>query len=314
MKRKALPLQKDNKETAAGHIFNIQRCSFQDGPGIRTTVFFKGCPLWCLWCSNPESHNFSQDIGHHDSLCTECGRCMEICKPKCISVANKKITIDRAQCTYCGECVRVCSPDALIIWGRNVTVEEVITEIEQDSRYYQNGIGGVTASGGEPLSQPAFVKALFEECHARCIHTAIETSGYASPNVVKNVLEDADCILYDLKHMDSVLHEKYTGVPNELILDNLRTIAGGKSAQIILRIPLIPDVNDSEENITATVEFAISLNVTQIDLLTYHRLGVNKYAALDRPYELDISLPESENVKKLASIIEGSGLKCNIGG
>ncbi len=309
-------LEDSGSAVPRGRLFNIQRCSLQDGPGIRTTVFFKGCPLRCWWCSNPESQSSLPEVGKRSALCNGCGICLEACESNSVTVADKSITIDRARCTKCGKCVEVCPLGALTSWYMELSVAEVVDEVMKDQAFYRDSGGGLTASGGEALMQPAFLKRLFRECRARGIHTTLDTSGYAESGVVMEVMEHTDLVLYDIKHMDSARHQKATGVPNELILQNAELIAKRTRVPLIFRVSLVPGVNDSQENILNTIEFARSLNVGQIDLLPYHRLGSSKYASIDRPFELiqQVEPPKAEEVECIKDIIIEAGLNCSVGG
>ncbi len=297
-----------------GRIFNIQRFSVQDGPGIRTTVFMKGCPLACPWCSNPESKKKTPELAHIDALCDGCGRCVEVCDRKAIAVGEKRITIDRQLCDDCGRCVDVCAPAALKVFGREVTVDEVLEEVKKDELYYRNSGGGVTASGGEPLSQPSFVTALFERCHEVGIHTTLDTCGLASPAVVEQVLKCTDLVLFDLKLIDPAAHAAITKGPNDAILANVRLIAG-RGIPLIIRIPLIPDHTDTEENIAALVDLVRELGdgVTAVNVLPYHRFGLSKYELLDQPYALrDVTPPPHQRVEVIAKRFETLGVDCEI--
>lgn len=297
-----------------GLIFNIQRYSLQDGPGIRTTVFFKGCPLRCLWCSNPESQNSTPEIAHRNSLCNNCGRCLEVCEVKAISLIEKGIKIERERCNNCGKCVEVCTPGALKVFGQEVTVEGVFEEVRRDELFYRNSGGGVTVSGGEPLQQWQFVTALLKKCQAEGIHTCLDTCGYASPRALERVLDYVDLVLFDLKLVDSEAHRKVTERSNKPILRNVRTIAK-RGIPVLIRVPLIPGVNDSEDNLRATAGFVSSLDDgrVEVNLLPYHRFGVGKYEMLDRPYLLSGLTPfADEEVQKRRQIFESLGLSCKI--
>lgn len=301
-------------DSEKGCIFDIQRFSIQDGPGIRTTVFFKGCPLSCWWCSNVESQYLFPEVAIQNSLCNKCGNCLKTCKNKAITIVDAGIKIDRKLCTNCANCIPVCLPEALKVYGFEVPVEEVINEVKRDEPYYRNSGGGVTASGGEPLSQIDFLVGLFRSCQMNGLHTTLDTSGYAKIGSLIKALEYTNLVLYDLKHMDSAAHRKFTGVPNELILENARLVVS-RAVPIIFRIPLIPGYNDSDENIRACAEFASELGVNEIDLLPYHRFGANKYRMLGLRYKLG-KLPSAvrEQLERPKQIIEGTGLACTIGG
>lgn len=297
-----------------GRIFNIQRFSVQDGPGIRTTVFLKGCPLACPWCANPESQKNTPDLGHIDALCDGCGRCLEVCERNAITVHAQGVKIQRELCDDCGRCVEVCAPGALKMFGRAVTVDEVFEEIKKDELYYRNSDGGVTVSGGEPLSQPSFVAALFERCQQAGIHTALDTCGLATRPVLEQVLACTDLVLFDVKLVDPAAHVAVTNSPNTAILANARLIAGS-GIPLIIRIPLIPGHTDTEENIAALVRFVQDLGdgVTAVNVLPYHRFGSNKYEMLDRTYTLrDVTPPPPQHVQAIARRFEALALECEI--
>lgn len=297
-----------------GWIFNIQRFSVQDGPGIRTTVFVKGCPLACPWCSNPESQKTHPELAHVDALCDGCGRCLPVCESKAISLEDESVRVDRSLCDDCGRCVEVCAPGSLKLYGREISVEEAFREVEKDAPYYRNSKGGVTASGGEPLRQPRFVSSLFERCRGAGIHTALDTCGYAPREVLQSVLEHTDLVLYDLKLIDDALHAEILGTSNQPILDNARFVAG-EGIPLIMRIPLVPDFTETEENIGAMVRFIeeVGEGVTAIHLLPYHRFGLDKYRMLDRAYRLEelAPLPE-ERVRAVVERFGALGLDCQV--
>lgn len=292
-------------------IFNIQRFCVHDGPGIRTTVFLKGCPLRCQWCDNPESMNPVPELGFASARCNECGKCAGACPEGAIEVDDDGIPIiDRKRCTACGECVSVCIPEALAIYGKSRTLDEVVEEARKDEGFY--GLdGGVTVSGGEPLAQPSFVTALLKRCHLAGISTAIETSGYAPQESLKQILNVTDIVMFDLKHMDSVEHRKLTGKSNERILKNARLVAGLPNVQF--RMPLIPGKNSSLENIQATAEFLREIQGAEasLELMPYHRLGKGKYEALGRIYPLEnLGSLEPELIESVQKSFEKLGVRC----
>lgn len=293
-------------------VFNIQRCSIQDGPGIRTTVFFSSCPLRCIWCSNPESQSGLTLVAHNSSLCTRCGRCVEACNSQAIFINDKGLKIDRNKCDNCAVCVSVCYGGALKVYGREMSMEQVVEEVSKDEIYYRNSGGGVTVSGGEPLTQAAFVGEFLKRCRRLGYHIAIDTCGYFNIGEKEEyALNHCDLILFDLKHMDSSTHKKLTGVPNELILENAREISA-KGIPLIIRIPIIPGINDAEDNIRAIATFAADIpGVEEVNLLPYHRFGVNKYFMLGREYELrDLEPPTAQHFKSLMEIVESFGFIC----
>ena len=309
-----------NKKTVAssptsvrGLIFNIQRFSIQDGPGIRTTVFMKGCSLKCQWCSNPESQDAYQELTTFDSKCINCDRCIEACPLKAISVADGTITIDRGRCDLCLRCAQVCPSKAIEVIGNYMTADEVVEEVEKDRLFYSNSNGGVSVSGGEPLYQWEFTREILRKCKEKAIHTAIDTSGYAPWSNLDQVLDYVDLVLFDIKHMDYLAHIQGTGVSNELILDNVRRAA--KKTRLWLRIPLIPDYNDSTSNIRQISELAIELKVEQVSLMPYHCWGVQKYKKLGREYLMgDRPIPTDEQVEGVKKVIESYGIKVSVGG
>lgn len=294
-----------------GIITNIQRLTIHDGPGIRTTVFLKGCPLRCVWCDNPETWYEHPEIFFYEVKCVECGRCVKAC-PLGIVTMDKSGKIDRTKCILCMKCVEACLYGALQKVGEEVTAEYVVNEVAKDSLFYRNSGGGVTLSGGEPLYQPVFTAEVFKLCKEKFIHTALDTSGYAGREAVRQVLRYTDLVLFDIKHMDAEKHKKYTGVTNELILENAEFIAGKVETRI--GIPLIPGFNDSEDNLKKTAEFAASIGVKWIDLMPIHKVGAQKYKflGLESPYSRWEKIPD-ERVGEIRKLIESFGLKTTIG-
>lgn len=298
-----------------GKIFNIMRYSIHDGPGIRTTVFLKGCPLSCWWCHNPESQNLNEELILFPNRCIGCKACLEVCKENAISEIDKMIITDKRKCTDCGECASVCYTEAREMTGKTMTVKEVVAEILKDEDFFQQSKGGVTFSGGEPLMQPDFLISILKEMKKLGIHTAVDTSGFASKEVIREVSLYTDLFLYDLKHMDSAKHEKYTGVPNNIILENLKLLMDMEK-EVSIRIPIIPNINDSYEELKAFREHIKSLkNVKEICLLPYHKIGQEKYKRLGRAYKMqDIEEPSQETMDSIVKIFEGCGIKVRIGG
>ncbi len=241
-----------------GTVFNIQRFSTHDGPGIRTTVFLKGCPLACPWCHNPESRAPELEIAFNEGRCIHCGACVRSCKAGAVE--------NRLLCVLCGECVDACPTGAREIVGRVYTVDELLAEVERDRDFYQDSGGGVTFSGGEPLMQPTFLASALAACKARELHTTVDTTGFAPNATLRDVARHTDLFLYDLKLMDTERHRAYTGASNELILDNLRTLAE-LGSEVVIRIPLIPGITDTEENLTAIGDFVHSLGLGRVSLV-----------------------------------------------
>ena len=300
----------DNLE---GIVFNIQRYSIDDGPGVRSTVFLKGCPLICTWCSNPESQNPLPEITWRYTSCKHCGTCAAVCPKKAITLEGDDVKIDRKACTVCGICVDACVPEALNISGKRMTVEEVFNVVKRDYDYYEASGGGVTASGGEILMQPDFVAALFKRCRNEGIGTCADTSGFGGNEAFKKILEYSDLVLFDLKHMDPVEHMRECGQSNELILSNL-DVAVKSSAQIIIRVPLIPDFNTSDEALSAIAQAVVEkISDAEVDIMPYHRYGANKYRMIGMKYTLDELRELLQQEKTHAKeIFESYGLKCEV--
>ena len=299
-----------------GKVYDIQRFAIHDGPGIRTLVFMKGCPLECLWCSTPQTQRSSPDLLYIEVNCKKCLRCVDVCPEEAIVFSDKeKIEIDRKICNICGQCVNICPNQALKIVGDQKTVEQLFQEVMKDSNFYRRSDGGVTIGGGEATMQPEFVAALLKKCKEIYVHTAMETCGYVKWEQLEKILEHIDLLYFDIKHMDSRIHEEITGVSNELILENVRKAS--EMRPIIIRIPLIPGLNDSEENLLKTAKFASELgeNLLRIELLPYHKFGTGTYEQLGREYKLKhIEPPSEEYMNNLKKVIESCGVKVQIGG
>ena len=285
-----------------GTVFNIQKMSIHDGPGIRTTVFFKGCPLNCLWCSNPESQRMEKEVACFQSRCVKCGYCAQVC-PKGIIEKEPPFEItDRGQCDLCEVCVRECCTNAKKTVGEDYTAEELLHEILKDKSFYDSSGGGVTFSGGEPLMQQPFLVEILKMCRENEIHTAIETTGFADREKLLETAEFLDLVFYDVKHMDDETHRQITGVSNKVILENLAHLSKVHD-NITVRIPVIPGINDSGENISRTAALAAKLGISGLELLPYHNLGEVKYGQLGREYQLsDIKTPDEERMAEIAEI------------
>jgi pyruvate formate lyase activating enzyme len=299
-----------------GWVFNIQKFSVHDGPGIRTTVFLKGCPLRCAWCDNPESQSKEPHMVFWDERCIRCNTCLSVCPQSAIvadEAGRKQVSPER--CDLCGRCLEECYAGALERIGRLVTVDQVLSLVEEDRPFYDQSGGGVTLSGGEPFTQPGFSQSLLRGCQERGIRTAIETCGHAPWKVCQALLPHLDLILYDLKEVDPVRHRRYTGVSNELILNNLRRLAR-TDKPIVVRRPVIPGYNDDEESIHALARFVRQLDtVREINLLPYHRFGQGKYERLGTEYPMgdEPSLKEEE-VAGLRDVLVSYGFQVKIGG
>ena len=250
-----------------GQVFDIQKFSLHDGPGIRTTVFFKGCPLNCWWCHNPESQALGLEMMYQARRCIRCGACEAACSYGAISRNGDFVSTDREKCTLCGACVESCYAEAREIVGKEMTVAQVMTEIERDVTFYDESGGGVTFSGGEPLLQRDFLCSLLMACKDRDIHTTLDTCGFVAWETLDRARRFVDLFLYDIKLMDDAKHREFTGVPNDQILNNLRMLSE-QGHNVVLRLPIIPGVNDDEKNVRQTGEFATTLpGLNQVDIL-----------------------------------------------
>lgn len=283
-----------------GLVYNIQRYSVHDGPGIRTIVFLKGCPLRCQWCANPEAQDPKRQIGYNSSKCIgfECLLCQRVCQNKAVFYPGSgAVELQFDRCIQCLKCSNVCPAKAITTYGEYRSVEDVIDDVEKDMPFYQNSNGGLTISGGEPLLQPDFTRELLIEAHKRGINTAIETCGYFSEwNMVSNVFEHVDYMLYDIKSLNGIKHKKYTGVSNELIIGNLKKIRKEfPDIKIKVRTPVIPGFNDSENDINAIAEFVSSLPQCEYELLKYHRFGIHKYMYIGKEYLMNDAIEISED-------------------
>ena len=299
----------------SGLVFNIQKYSLHDGPGIRTTVFLKGCPLCCAWCHNPESISPRRELIVMEGRCAVCGECRSAC-PFAGQIPGDTVLPTRNEpCTLCASCVEACPTGARQMVGREMTVAAVLDEVLQDRVFYDDSGGGVTFSGGEPLMQPRFVRALLEACRAHGLHTAVDTCGFGGLEHLLDWAPLTSLFLYDLKLMDDARHREFCGVSNAPILANLRRLAE-VHYRIWLRVPVIPGVNDSEENFSAVAHFAASLRaIRQVNLLPYHPTGVAKFARLGRDFRLDpTARPSAERMEHAAALFRSFGLDAQVGG
>jgi pyruvate formate lyase activating enzyme len=297
----------------SGMVFNIMRFALHDGPGVRTTVFLKGCPLSCWWCHNPESQEPEPSPMYFAGRCRLCYDCVAACPHQALQFQDGT-PLTSAACVRCGDCAEACVAGARQLAGERKTVSEVLAECERDSVLFDESGGGVTVSGGEPLSQPDFTEALLEACRERGIHTALDTCGFAPREVAVRVSGSADLVLYDLKLLDPAAHRKYTGVPSGPILDNLAALTE-TGRQVIVRVPLIPGVNDQPENLSALADFVWLTGLRRIDLLPYHRIGVDKYGRLGRNNRFgDVEPLPAAEVSRIASDLAARGFTIKIGG
>ncbi|MBS7007545.1 glycyl-radical enzyme activating protein [Anaerostipes sp.] len=291
------------------NIFNIQKFSIHDGPGIRTAVFFKGCPLHCRWCSNPESQSFHTQILWDPGKCLHCGLCQQSCPTGSIHFSDGgSFQFRHESCEGCLACTRHCPGNALEYMGKMMSVGEIMKEVLKDKDFYEESGGGITLSGGEVMAQPEFAALLLLECKNQGLHTALETTGYASHEVFVSVTEQADLLLFDMKHHDSKKHRLYTGVPNEKIIENMKwAVQHGK--EVIARIPVIPEVNDSIEDAREFSALLRQIGITQVNLLPFHQFGQNKYEQLHMNYEMkDVDALHPEDLTEYAGIFEAEGL------
>lgn len=305
-----------------GLVFDIQRYSIHDGPGIRTVVFLKGCPLRCLWCSNPESQKGTIELEFRSRLCEHCGLCIPACPenaihPDLFAAPEEKINFLR--CNLCGECKRACPTGALHLIGQEYTAAEILQQVLKDDVFYRRSGGGMTLSGGEPFYQPDFSLELLHLCYERGIHTAVETTGHVDWSVLAQALSITDLFLFDIKHLDAQLHTQYTGVSNTVILANLsRLVESG--ANIILRVPLIPKFNLDKEHLRAVGELASHLEIKEIHLMPFHQFGRDKYTRLCRPNLMGDTkglqdTPEGrEQIDRAVHRVSRQGIKVLVGG
>ena len=296
-----------------GMIFNIQRFSLHDGPGIRTTVFLKGCPLRCAWCSNPESQNPLPELLYRSQKCLKCRTCEGVCKRGAIGFKDDTLFLDRALCDRCEDCVNACIGGALEITGKRMTVEEVVDEVCRDEAFYNNSGGGVTLSGGEPLFQPDFTLNLLRKCREQGLRTCLDTCGLAPWDTLARVLAYTDLILFDLKHTDPGSHLEGTGAGNERIMDNLKRLTSTAGNRVWIRIPVIRNFNDSEPFFGNVATILRGTTVEKVSLLGYHEWGKSKYAALGREYPLDGVGPYSEgSLEPYKHFLESQGFHVDI--
>ena len=298
-----------------GQVFNIQRFSVHDGPGIRTAVFLKGCPLACAWCHNPEGISLQPEILATPSRCIGCGQCVAACPQGLPCPRQSPTDEDTERCLLCGACVDACPTEARQRVGRSMSVAEVVEVVSKDRIFYDDSGGGVTYSGGEPLRQAPFLRAALETCQAIGLHTAVDTCGLAAEEDLLSVAEVTDLFLFDIKMIDDSRHRRFTGVSNRLILSNLEAL-GRAEQRIWVRVPVIPGINDEVENLLATAELAASIpSVERMCLLPYHSLGENKSRTLDRESTVpDLKAPTPDRMQYLVEVVEAAGVTARIGG
>ena len=298
--------------TWSGLVFDIQRYAIHDGPGIRTTVFLKGCPLDCWWCHNPESQSAEPQIVVIEGRCVRCGECLKVCPN---GDARGSVGADGPPCTLCGACVAACPTGARRLAGARMTVGEVLAEVLKDRIFYEDSGGGATFSGGEPLLQPQFLKRLLEACHSAGLRTAVDTCGFAPWDDLRAVAPLTDLFLYDVKGVDAQGHTDHTGVSSAPILDNLRAL-GGIHDNIWIRVPILPGLNDDDAQLDAMACLAASIaGVRQVNLLPYHQTGIHKFRQLGRAYRLErLAPPSPERMEDVAARFRAFGLQVRVGG
>jgi pyruvate formate lyase activating enzyme len=295
------------RSSLTGRVFNVQRYSLHDGPGIRTTVFLKGCPARCLWCHNPESQSFDPEVLVVETRCVACGTCASVC-------AHGAPAPGSSLCTACGACVEACPTGARQLAGRETTVDAVMLDVLRDRVFYEQSGGGVTFSGGEPLAQPDFLRGLLEASRTAGLHTAVDTCGFASRERLLGLVPLVDLFLFDVKLVDDARHRALTGLPVAPILDNLRALAA-VHADVWIRVPVVPGHTDAESDVAATAALVAGLpGVHPVSLLPYHRTGASKARRLGRRYPLDALLPPpGEHLAALAALFRNRGLAVAIG-
>ncbi len=297
-----------------GLVFNIQRYSIHDGPGIRSTVFFKGCPLRCKWCSNPESLNPVAELMVREARCNGCGRCIRVCAPGALSLAANDLRLDRIKCDLCLNCIEACWEDAIELAGRQMSVDEVVEECSKDELFYRNSDGGVTLSGGEPLLQADFALELLHGLKERGFSTALDTCGHIPWEILEKALDYTDLVLFDVKHIDAEKHRDGTGVDNKLILSNLEQAMNATKSRVWIRVPIIPGYNDSDKYMQALAGRLQGMQSEKVSLLGYHEWGRGKYQSLGRAYQLNGRTPlTEERLCEIIAIFKAKGLDATAG-
>lgn len=295
-------------------IFNIQKFSIHDGPGIRTTIFFKGCPLECMWCHNPESQNYKMEILYSGDKCTLCRKCISVCKQNAITLNNNRLVTDMDKCNFCGECNIYCINGCRQIAGKKHTIDGVVSEVLKDKIFYEESNGGVTLSGGEPLAYIDFAERLLERLQGNNIHTAVDTSGATSFDSLEKISKYTDLFLYDLKLMDDEKHKEYIGTSNKIIIENLKKLSKIHD-NINIRLPIIEGVNADLGHINGVVNLIDGMGIQYVNLLPYHDISQHKYNKLGRDYNSEImTVPSDDKMNSFKELFELKGYQVKIGG
>lgn len=296
-------------------VFNIQKYSIHDGDGIRTTVFFKGCPMTCKWCHNPESQSYRPSVLQNTEKCTSCKKCTVICQEGAITYEDGRVKTSEEKCKLCEKCIDGCINNAREIVGKYYSLDDIMKEIEKDKLFYEQSGGGITLSGGEIMTQDMdYIVKILKKCHRLGYRVNIDTCGHAKFENFEKILPYIDTFLYDIKHMDSDIHKELTGVGNELVLGNLRKLSEN-SAKINIRIPLVEGINSSEEHIGKIITFLKELKIYKINLLSYHNTGKSKYDRLNIAYEGDdYKAPSNERMEEIKLKFEKNNFCTQIGG
>ncbi len=299
--------------SATGLITDIKKFAIHDGPGIRTTVFLKGCPMRCLWCRNPETQSDGPVVGYLQANCIGCEKCIEACPQEALSPGKDGIVRDRAICTNCGACVEVCPAEAMVMYGKEVTVAEVMAEVEKDRPFYENSGGGVTLSGGEPLHQPEFAIGLLKAAKEAGLHTCVDTCGHVPWSTFEAALPYTDLVLYDIKSTNDAVHHEYTGCPTALITQNLEALAE-EDVEVLVRTPVVPGLNATVEDLAAIADLLMGLaRLVDMELLAYHELGEAKFERLGMTYKLQgLKPPSKELMAELAQTVQDRGVNCRV--
>ena len=299
---------------AEGVLFDIQHYAVHDGPGIRTLVFLKGCPLRCLWCCNPESRDPRYELRHKRVRCEACGDCVKACPRGALSFIDKELQLERHLCSTCEsrDCVEACTAQALLTAGFNATSDDVARRVAADLPFYRNSGGGVTFSGGEPLLQPTFLRDALRACRGFGIHTAVETCGFADPADLAAIAPLVDLFLFDVKIIEPSRHRCATGLANDLILANLRHLALVLPEKLRVRVPIVPSYTDPTDNLSAIADLMVQLGVDHLDLQPYHGLGNDKYRELGYPCPPVFSSPSANDLREIADLFRGKGVSCDL--